>query len=267
MNPTRCTILISAITLALIITDILFPRAMAAPNPMAETAPPTFAIYIVPLKHRPAESLLGTLQPLVTSGGSISVHKNTLIINTNATNLAQLQSLIDELDQPLRQLVLTVTDKLHPDQSQHFDQKISQKRQYTRRSTGHLNHKNTTALHVLEGHSAYLVQTSNTFPIVVYGEQDDHLYKTYLNEENTNSIVATPWLQGDNVTINLERTFTHQQKQMQTQSTVTGKLGQWITVVDLEADREIPLGAIDTRRVKRRSGVFVKIELADHATP
>jgi|GEM_PF-3601982 len=249
--------------LSVITNAVAATLTMADVIPLSETAPPTYDIYTLTPKHRPADSLVYSLRPLLPPGGSISAHKNTLIISTHEANLAQLQSLIDELDKPLQQLRLTVTDQLQADQDQHFNHRTNEQRTYTRRTTGYLGTQHQTTLQVLEGHSAYLIQNTNSAPIIVYAEKDEHRFKTLVPQEHTEAIVATPWIQGDNVTINLERMLEHRQKQVHAQSTVTGKLGEWITVVDLEADTTRPLGKIDTRRVKRRRGVFVKVELAE----
>ena len=63
---------------------------------------------IIPLKHRPADTLIEHLRPLVDAKGSVSAAGNQLIINSTPANLAQLHLLIDELDKPLAQLMITV---------------------------------------------------------------------------------------------------------------------------------------------------------------
>lgn len=65
-------------------------------------------IYTLPLKYQPPEDLIATLKPLIPEGGYLSSHGNNIIVRTNAENLAELQLLLDELDQPLAALMISV---------------------------------------------------------------------------------------------------------------------------------------------------------------
>ncbi|GAA5317155.1 MAG: secretin N-terminal domain-containing protein [Candidatus Pelagadaptatus aseana] len=63
---------------------------------------------IIPLKHRPAESLIPSLQPLTSGNTSLSAVGNKLIIKASPSDILQLKTLIEELDTPLAQFRISV---------------------------------------------------------------------------------------------------------------------------------------------------------------
>ena len=65
-------------------------------------------IYTLPLKHQPPEDLITSLKPLIPADGYLTSHGNNIIVRTNPENLAELQLLLDELDQPLAALMISV---------------------------------------------------------------------------------------------------------------------------------------------------------------
>ncbi|BFM11712.1 secretin N-terminal domain-containing protein [Simiduia litorea] len=67
-----------------------------------------FVIYTLPVKHRSPESLVDTLIPLIESGGHISTSGNKLILKTTPANFQQIALLVDELDAPVQQLLISV---------------------------------------------------------------------------------------------------------------------------------------------------------------
>lgn len=67
-----------------------------------------FVIYTLPIKHRSPESLVDTLIPLIESGGHISTSGNKLILKTTPANFQQIALLVDELDAPVQQLLISV---------------------------------------------------------------------------------------------------------------------------------------------------------------
>lgn len=65
-------------------------------------------LEVITLQHRPAESIVNSLRPLLNKNESIVASDSRLLIRTTPENLAQIQLLIDELDQPLAQLLISV---------------------------------------------------------------------------------------------------------------------------------------------------------------
>jgi hypothetical protein len=65
-------------------------------------------ITILPLHHRLPEQVLPTLEPLVSPGGSIVGAGNQLFVRTTPENLAELQTVLAAIDQPLQRLLISV---------------------------------------------------------------------------------------------------------------------------------------------------------------
>jgi hypothetical protein len=65
-------------------------------------------LEIIPLKHRTAEHVLPILQPLLEPGGALRGQGNQLIVRTSPRNLADLRSVLEAIDTPLRQLLISV---------------------------------------------------------------------------------------------------------------------------------------------------------------
>ena len=65
-------------------------------------------IEIVRLQHRDPELIRNAILPLLDERGAISQIDNNLIISTSQANLEDLEALIDELDVPLKQLLIRV---------------------------------------------------------------------------------------------------------------------------------------------------------------
>ncbi|MCL6414899.1 hypothetical protein MIB92_04495 [Aestuariirhabdus sp. Z084] len=65
--------------------------------------------YAVDTRHQLASELVPTLREIVSPGGTVTSFNNTLIIKTTPDNFDQLESLINQLDSPIRQLMISVT--------------------------------------------------------------------------------------------------------------------------------------------------------------
>ena len=65
-------------------------------------------IEIVRLQHRDPELIRNAISPLLDDRGAISQIDHNLIISTSRANLTELEALIDQLDVPLKQLLIRV---------------------------------------------------------------------------------------------------------------------------------------------------------------
>lgn len=65
-------------------------------------------LYTFNMRHRPAEVMVDTLIPLLAPNGRISASGNTLILKTTSANFNELVLLLEELDTPLQQLLISV---------------------------------------------------------------------------------------------------------------------------------------------------------------
>ena len=75
--------------LVLLIFTLLITAASRANNGLT--------LEVIALKHRPADSLVPLIRPLLPEGGSVNANGNQLIIHSNDKNLAQLNA-----DRPVR---------------------------------------------------------------------------------------------------------------------------------------------------------------------
>lgn len=66
------------------------------------------ALEIIALRHRTAEQVLPSLQPLLEPSGTLSGMRGQLFLRTSAANAAEIKRALAALDQPLRRLVISV---------------------------------------------------------------------------------------------------------------------------------------------------------------
>jgi len=76
-------------------------------------------LEIIPLRHRTAEQLLPQLTPFVEPTGVINGRGDTLYLRASSGNRAEIMRLIENLDQPARQLLISVR---HGDSAQRHGQ-------------------------------------------------------------------------------------------------------------------------------------------------
>ncbi len=65
-------------------------------------------LEIITLHHRTAEQVMPNLRPLLAPGATLSGQGNKLFVRTTPANRAELRQVLDVLDRPLRQLVISV---------------------------------------------------------------------------------------------------------------------------------------------------------------
>lgn len=65
-------------------------------------------LEVIRLRHRTAEQVLPTLQPLVEPGGTLTGQGSQLIVRTSPENLAELRRALEAIDRPARRLQVLV---------------------------------------------------------------------------------------------------------------------------------------------------------------
>lgn len=75
---------------------------------LALTAKAQNALEIITLRHRTAEQVLPSLQPLVEPGGTLSGQGTQLFVRTSPANLDDLRLALTALDRPARRLLISV---------------------------------------------------------------------------------------------------------------------------------------------------------------
>lgn len=207
-------------------------------------------IYTVPIRHRQAESVAASVAPLVEDGGHLSVSGNKLIIRTSRENFEQLSLLIDELDKPVKQLLISVKTQSRGQQQEgglhtygnitrgtigadgkpvdKDDRHIS-----VTHSTGWGSGESNYQLRAEEGQRV-MIQTGQQIPIqsrygVVGGVVQSESYQPVMS-----GIGVTARLQGNRVVLQIDQqdnNLNGRNIDTQLMSTqVSGQLGQWIQI-------------------------------------
>src|SRR2546421_4728422 len=66
------------------------------------------ALEIIDLRHRTAEQVIPSLQPLLDPGATLSGQGAQLFVRTSPANLAELRRALDAIDRPARRLLISV---------------------------------------------------------------------------------------------------------------------------------------------------------------
>jgi hypothetical protein len=202
---------------------------------------PSMIIYTLPVQHRTPESLLGALSAVVDPGGTISVNGNKFIIRTTAENFQELAHLVDELDTPAIQLLISVRQQAQNTGKQ-SDLEMrgnvttngrslpTETRVAVKRSTGWGNRASNYQLRAIEGEPVR-IQTGQQIPIQTrYGLVGGTTTQYHPIDSGVRLIAR---LIGDQVLLNV----TQQQQRpigenrVETQelhTQVRGRLGEWI---------------------------------------
>ncbi len=226
-------------------------------------------IEIIPMKSRPVNDVIPILKPLVVEGGTVTGMNNQLIIKTTPSNLKQIKSVLAQLDQAPRNLMISVKQDVDgninikeggvsgrynsdnvridvPDdgrggtiiQGTDSDGNVIRYRRLDTQSR--LEDRNVFRIQTLEGSPAY-INTGHSVPLptqttVVTGGgvvvRDGVEYR-----DVTSGFYVLPRLSGDNVTLlvspQLSRVTPNQAATFDVQNietTVSGKLGEWIAI-------------------------------------
>ncbi len=215
-------------------------------------AEPSMIIYTLPVRHRTPESMVGALSPLVDPGGQISISGNKFIIRTSAENFQELVHLVEELDTPAVQLLISVRQQ---SQQGTQDRGLTTQGAITRgkvtldgkpvtrdsqisvkRSTGWGTRESSYQLRALEGEPVQL-QTGQQIPIQTrYGVLGGSTTQYHPVESGISFVVR---VLGDQVLLNV----TQQQQRpvadnrIETQALhtqVRGRLGEWISLAGVQ---------------------------------
>ena len=208
-----------------------------------------FALEVIPLHHRSAAELLPMVQDFIAKNGVIKAADDKLIIRTHPANLSELRKLITKLDVPLRSLLITV--KQLSGESARQDEASTESRTGDNDAPVHNTRvwrtdtrdgaDRTQQLQVTEGAEAF-IDVGRQIPISDFALSQSR--SGTLMEQKTRYVGATtgfyvrPHLNGDTVSVEITPYQTTQSgvttpPKFITQalhSTVTGKLGEWITI-------------------------------------
>ncbi len=188
------------------------------------------ATEVLPLQHRTSAELLPTAQSLLGKDGTVSAFENKLIVNASPERIDDLRTLLQQLDTAPKRLLISVDNDDSNFQDNRGNARVIQYGTSNREG-------GMQQIQASEGQPA-LIQVGQSIPITRtstdgYGRL--HSDTEYRNV--TQGFYVTPSLSGDTVRLqistNNDRLSSERQdvvKVQSTDTTVTGKLGEWITL-------------------------------------
>lgn len=203
------------------------------------------SLVVIDLKHRRAEELIPALQPLLEQGGALSGQDYKLFVRTSSANLAQMRSIVAQLDRQQRQMLVSVRRSTAQD-----IQRESASASGTLRTgdgggarigvrAGQTNLQtqgaSVSSVQVLEGNAAF-ISTGTSVPIVtaaaVGGGRRPFVAGAIEQRNLQRGFMVTPRVNGDQVILDISQQDERvadggiQSQSLNTQ--VMGRLGSWI---------------------------------------
>ncbi len=254
---------------------------------------------VIPVGYRDAEEVIEILRPLIPPPGSISALYNKLIVKTTPENLRELKQVLQSIDRPPANLLVSVKhlidEEVRRDLAQAFgevqsgDVTVSTGRTAKRRrgltieyadgeSSGGVNvvqgrrrldSENVQTVRVLEGKEAFIgTGTAVPFPGQTTIVQDGRVIvqSTATYAEATNGFYVRPRLAGDRVTLEIfpsaNRFRGGKIEIREASTTVSGRLDRWMEIAGVsgsESQSRNEIGRASTRRSTSDYVVYVKV--------
>jgi type II secretory pathway component HofQ len=242
----------------------------------AAAAAAQMQVEVITLRNRPLDQVIPIIQPLVGAGGAVTGMNNQLIVKSTPANLAEIKRVLQSLDTPMRRLLITVRQDVAAVQSRDrsgveggfandnvvirntspgggpgVSVGVGDDSGNTIRWRGVSTRSNMTddndfRVQTVEGEPAF-IQTGQSVPIA---NQNAYVtpggvvvQDTVQYHDVTSGFYVIPRLSGDHVTLqiapNLNRVRPGQAATFdvqQIETTVYGRLGEWISVGGLSQD-------------------------------
>ena len=244
---------------------ILFLLAISTSLSIAES----MKIEIIPMKNRMVEEVIPIIKPLVVKGGTVTGMNNQLIVKTTPSNIQLIKSILIQIDNAPRKLLISVTrnnNNKFSNEEGGFSIKYDSKNiNITSPDTGEKgiiiqnknddgnviryrkSHEETETrennifyVNTLEGNPAFintgqLIPIRNQTTVVTSGTvvvQDNIEYRNV-----SSGFYITPKLRGNNVVLTVSPHFAQLNQNEKSainvqniDTTVHGKLGEWISL-------------------------------------
>jgi hypothetical protein len=233
-------------------------------------------LTIIELRHRLADQVLPTLQPLLAQGGYLAGANSQLFIKTTPENLEEIKSALAVLDRPLHRLLISVSNQGGiTRQQQGYDVDSIATTNHSVSINGHAgssvsrrDEQQTQQVQALDGSPAYLfVGQQATI-------QHGGLQGGYGQEEQKigSALTVTARLVGeDQVIVEVDRDAsqgaTHNIRDVSALHTeVTGKLGEWISLGDTSksiASSHDRLSGTQQGSSRRDESISLRVERLD----
>ncbi len=224
------------------------------------------ATEVLPLQHRSSAELLPTAQSFLGRDGTVSAFENKLIVNASPERIDDLRSLLQQLDTAPKRLLISVDNTDHNFQDNHGNARIIQ--------YGTANREGgMQQIQASEGKAA-LIQIGQSIPVTSTSTDGYGGFQSNTEYRNvTQGFYVTPSVSGDTVRLqistNNDRISQERAdvvKVQSTDTTVTGKLGEWITLAgfnqDSQSERNPSTLTYSTQRGENMT-LRVKVDLLD----
>ena len=258
-------------------------------------------LEVIALKHRSADDLLPIIRPLLDKDGVASGMNYQLILRTSPRNLSEIKQLLESIDTAPRRLKITVMQEVDrdtverltsvsgnvgnnprlsvPDRGNGAGLNVEIGRGQDRLranviSTRSLeDDRKTQQLQVLEGNRA-LVRSGQSVPLpqrqVIQRPWGTEVIDSTEYREVNSGFYVLPRVNGDRVTLEISA-----QNNMpvpgnlqavnvqQADSTLSGRLGEWIELGGIGQQQETSDGTISSRSASRKQeqrSVLIKVE-------
>lgn len=237
-------------------------------------------VEVIQLRHRMAEQLIPTLQPLVEPGGAVTGMQSSLIVRSSRRNIEDLKRVIAALDTVPRRLLISVRQ----DMSGSFDRRAASVSGTIGTQDAHgkvrildsasaIDDRNVSQVQAVEGSPAYIA-VGQSVPVTTstvtqsYGGTMTQSSTAYRDIQTGFSVV--PRVAGDRVTLEIapqrETPGAYGRGSANTQqivTTATGRLGEWIELGSMtQTTAAEGSGILSSRSAARRDnrGVWVKVD-------
>lgn len=231
------------------------------------------ALDVIVLKHRPASELIPLLSPLFDNQVSLIDGGSNLLVKSAPDQLAQIKSLIQQLDVSPSNLIISVVQsrQITADELNAVGRNDTQAA--GENNLGHLYYtqdksadEGIQSIRTVDGESAH-IKIGN-----IYNRQN-FSYLGFSNTELievTSGFVVIPHLLGNQVTLGVApwsdsmRNNTGQIQTRQAQTTIRMNLGEWVEIGNASEIRVAEHSDMITRQIdKEQVHILVKVERID----
>ncbi|MGH8434730.1 MAG: secretin N-terminal domain-containing protein [Pseudomonas sp.] len=239
------------------------PRALLAALLFSVSLPLLAATEVIPLNYRTAEDVLSVVQSVLGDEGRVSPYGNQLVVNAPAAKIQEVRDLLKQLDTQPRRLLISVDTS---DSNYQNDRGYSvngtasaggvdiqagqgetngrDQVRIIRRSTASRG-GGTQQVQATEGYPA-LIQVGQSVPLTTTSTDPyGRIYSDTQYRDVTRGFYVTASLTGDLVHVSIsnnnDRLSQTQPGAINVQSTdtrVTGRLGEWITIGGVNEDSQ-----------------------------
>lgn len=239
-------------------------------------------IEVIPLTNRPAFEILPLLAPLLGNTAQLIDNGSNLLVKTTPDRLAEIKSIVNQLDVRQSNLVITVmqsrqttADELNAAASAQLNVPIDNPSRSGGRIIGHLYQtqdknadENTQTIRTMEGVPAH-IKAGNAYPIRNFSGYGYPTTTEYT--EATTGFAVTPRLAGQQVILSVspwsdKMNGRGQIETQNAQSTIRINLGEWVELggVGENSNSSSNSALVNTRQIdKSQMHILVKVDRVD----